>query len=193
MKHASRAKYLLALVMLALVIVSAVYLAGTPGPKKKPKTPITEVKVDQSEVVIDGFRYAKNDTETAENWQLVAKTAHMKKDTGISRLQDLEAVFNGKDGLVLTLTADQGFFNSGTKGIKVLGQDKDVLIRSNNGYTMTAKDLSWDSAKKELTTPGNVVLFGKDIKIEGKGMVARSDLQEVRITNGVRTEFTQSK
>jgi LPS export ABC transporter protein LptC len=192
MKHASRAKFLLVLVILALVGVSAVYLAGTPGPKK-PKTPIKEVKVDQSEVVIDGFRYAKNDSDSAENWQLTAKTAHMKKDTGLANLQDLEAVWGGKDGMVLTMTADQGFFDSGTKGIKVLGKDRDVLIRSNNGYTMTARDLSWDSKRRELTTPGNVVLFGKDVKIEGKGLVARSDLQEVRITNGVRTEFSQSK
>ena len=192
MKHASRAKFLLVLVILALVGVSAVYLAGTPGPKK-PKTPIKEVKVDQSEVVIDGFRYAKNDTDADGNWQLTAKTAHMKKDTGLAKLKDLEAVWGGKDGLVLTMKADQGFFDSGTKGIKVLSGEKDILIKSSNGYTMTAKDLSWDSARKELSTPGSVVLSGKDVKIEGKGLVARSDLQEVRITNGVRTEFSQSK
>jgi lipopolysaccharide export system protein LptC len=58
---------------------------------------------------------------------------------------------------------------------------------------MISPTLAWDGIKQELSTKDNVTLSGKNIKIEGKGMVARSDLQEVKITNGVKTTFTQSR
>jgi lipopolysaccharide export system protein LptC len=57
---------------------------------------------------------------------------------------------------------------------------------------MQAENLNWNNDKKELRTEDKVKLSGRNIKIEGKGLVARSDLQEVRITNGVKTTFTQS-
>lgn len=193
MKYAARAKIFLALTVITLLSLSAAFLIRNPGLiSAAPKKIKPNVNLDQAEVVIDGFKFARNDG-TGENWELTAKEATMKKSTGKARLTDLQAVYNSKNGTVLTLTADNGTYDSKTKRMKAVGNGKDVVITSNNGYRMTSPSLAWDGVKKELTTKDEVTLSGKDIKIEGKGMIARSDLQEVRITNGVKTIFTQSR
>lgn len=194
MKYAVRAKILLAITIFALLSVSAAFLIDNPGLiSSAPRAAKPQVRLDQAEVVIDGFKFAKNDG-MGENWELTARTAKMKKDTGKANLTDLEAVYNAKDGVVLKLTADNGTYDSKSKRMEAAGKDRDnVVVTSNNGYRMTSPTLAWDGVKHELSTKDNVTLSGSNIKIEGKGMVARSDLQEVRITDGVKTTFTQSR
>ena len=194
MKYAVRAKILLAVTIFALLSVSAAFLIYNPGfIRSAPRAAKPHVRLDQAEVVIDGFKFARNDG-MGENWALTARKAEMKKDTGKANLTDLEAVYNAKDGIVLKLTADNGTYDSKSKRMEAAGKDKEeVVITSNNGYRMTSPTLAWDGIKQELSTKDNVTLSGKNIKIEGKGMVARSDLQEVKITDGVKTTFTQSR
>jgi len=191
MRRASKAKLFLATVILSLVAASVVYLAGSPVHKTR-QSPVKEVKLDQAEVVIDGFHFAKSDTDKG-GWVLDAKKAEVTKETGKAKLRDLQGRYSGKDGMVLTMNADEGMFDTGTKAISLTGRANDVTVKSSNGYSMSARELSWDDVKKELTTDNKVVIKGDNIKIEGKGLVARSDLQEVRITNGVRTEFTHTR
>ena len=194
MKYAVRAKILLAVTIFALLTVSAAFLIYNPGfIRPAPSAAKPHVRLDQAEVVIDGFKFARNDG-VGENWALTARKAKMKKDSGKANLTDLEAVYNAKDGVVLKLTADNGTYDSKSKRMEAAGKDKEqVVITSSNGYRMTSPTLAWDGIKQELSTKDNVTLSGKNIKIEGKGMVARSDLQEVNITNGVKTTFTQSR
>jgi len=192
MRYASRLKFVLVFLIAGLVVASVVYLvAGSHSSGKRQAAKAKEVKLDQAEVVIDGFRFSKTESEKV-SWELTARKAEMKRDTGKAALSDLMATFNGKDGMVLTLRADQGSFDSNTKAITLSRKDKDVTITSNNGMEMCVRDLCWDDSKKELTSDSRVVLSGKNIKIEGKGLVARADLQEVRITDGVRTVYTQN-
>ena len=189
MKH--KASFFLAVIILALVAVSIGYLVHTPG-LKKPSAAVKDVKVDKAEVLIDGFRFAKSESNN-DNWELLAKTAEMKNDTGLAMLNDLEATFTGRNGTVLKLRADQGTFDSKSKSVTLGRQEKDITITSNNGYKMTVKDLNWDDGKKEMRTDNMVRLEGKNIKIEGKGLITKTDLQEVRITNGVKTVFSPGR
>ena len=191
MKGAVRAKVFLGSVILALISLSVIYLIDNPG-MKRPVSPVKkDVKTDQTEVLVDGFRYSKR-VDDKSNWELIARKAAMKKDTGKARLEDLDATFNEKDGTVITLKADRGTFDSNAKTATVMKKDNVVRVTSNKGYTLTANELNWDGEKKELETDDRVTLTGKNIKVEGRGMKARIDLQEVRITDGVKTTFTQS-
>ena len=190
MKTAARAKFFIAVSIICLIAACIVFLAGTPG-TKRPAAPTKEVKMDQAEVVIEGFRLSNTEKDKG-NWNIVAKHADIRKDTGDANLKELQAVFTGENGTVLTLDSNEGMFNSNSKDVKLYPKDKNIKITTNNGYVMNAENLNWNNEKKELRTDDNVKLSGKNIKIEGKGLVARSDLQEVRITNGVKTTFTQS-
>ena len=190
MKTAARAKIFIAVSITCLIAASIVFLAGTPG-LKKPVAPTKEVKMDQAEVSIEGFRLSNTEKDKG-NWNIVAKRADLRKDTGDAKLKELQAVFTGENGTVLTLESEEGMFNSNSKDVKLYPKDKNIKITTNNGYVMNAENLNWNNDKKELRTEDKVKLCGKNIKIEGKGLVARSDLQEVRITNGVKTTFTQS-
>jgi len=191
MARARNARFFLGLVIFSLVAVSIAYLVESPRAKRT-KPPAKQVKIDQAEVTIDGFRFANTENEVL-SWQLNAAKAEMKKDTGMAKLHDLEAVFNGKDGMVVKLKADEGAFDTGTKAIRLSRADKDITITSNNGCTIAVRELNWDNNKRELSTNDKVTIDSKNLRIEGRGLVARSDLQEVRINNGVKTTFTPSK
>jgi LPS export ABC transporter protein LptC len=190
MKTATRAKMFIAVSITCLIAASVVFLAGTPG-LKRPAPPTKEVKMDKAEVSIDGFRFSNTEKDKG-NWDVVAKRADIRKDTGVARLKDLQAVFTGENGSVLSLESGEGTFNTNSKDVELFPEDKNIKITSSSGYVMHAENLNWDNDKKELRTEDKVTLCGKNIKIEGKGLVARSDLQEVKITNGVKTVFTQS-
>lgn len=191
MISARRFKLMLGLSILALVATSVAYLVENPGKKSAP-APVKAVDVEQAEVVIDGFNFSRSDVEGAE-WSLKARKAEVSKKTGVARLHDLEAVINAGNGTVLTLTAEQGVFDTGTKSMQLMGGEKDVLLTSNRGYEMGLEDVSWDDVSRELTTRNRVTIDSKNIKLEGKGMVAKADLQEVRIVDGVRTVFRMSR
>ncbi len=191
MRTAARAKFFIAFSIMCLIGASIVFLAGTPG-LKRPPAPTKVVKMDQAEVSIDGFKFSHTE-ENKGNWDLKARTAYVRKDTGIANLNDLQAVFNAHDGSVITLKADNGTFDTNSKDVKLFRRDNDIKVTSDSGYEMYARNLSWNNEKKELRTEDQVRLSGRNIKIEGKGLVARSDLQEVKITNGVKTVFTQSR
>ena len=189
MNYAVRGKIFFALVIAVLVSASAVFLLHGPKLKRQP-VPTREIKQDQAEVVIDGFRFA-NSEAGKDDWELIAKKAEVEKDTGSTRLQDLEATFKAKDGMVLKLKADNGTFNSGSKAVTLTSTTGQVRVESSNGYTMSMRDANWDNTKKQLSTSNEVKLTGKNVKIEGKGLVARTDLQRIEITGGVKTTFSQ--
>lgn len=192
MKHAVRVKLFLAATILALVVASIVYLVDNPS-LKRAQAPAKQVKLDQAEVVMDGFHFAKQDGGK-ENWDLKARKAEMKKDSGMAELSDLDAVFSARDGSTLKLKADSGLFDTNSKAVRLRGgKGQSVVVTSDKGYRMSTKSLDWNAERKELSTDSLVTLRGKGLHIEGKGMVANSDLQEVRINNGVKTVFSPSK
>jgi LPS export ABC transporter protein LptC len=191
MRFARRLKLFLGLCVFVLVAASAAFLTVNPGKKPPPAPPVKAVDVEQAEVVIDGFNFSKTEDDSSA-WELFAKRAEVSKKTGMARLKDLDAVIRAKDGLVFNLKAENGEFDTATKKMRLTGGDKGVTVRSSNGYRMSLRDVRWDNDAKELSTDGRVTIDGSNIRIEGKGMVARTDRQEVRIVDGVRTVFTPS-
>lgn len=191
MVSARRFKLFLGLSVLALVVASGAFLVENPGRKSVPP-PVKAVDVEQAEVVIDGFDFSSSEMDGAE-WSLTAVKAEVSKETGVARLHDLEAVINAKDGTVLTLKAQDGTFDTVSKAMELKGGDKDIAITSNRGYEMSFRDLRWDDNTRELSTDNRVTIDGKNMSLEGKGMVARADMQEVRIIDGVKTVFRTSR
>lgn len=191
MKYARRLKAFLGLGVLALVALSMSYLLQNPGRKFVP-APVKEVDVEQAEVVIDGFSFSKTEDDDS-TWELNARKAEVSKDTGIARLMDMDAVITTAGGTVLNLTAKQGVFDTQTRQMELSGGGEDVTLTSNNGYEIRFKDVSWDNSARELSTDGLVTMDGENVRIEGKGMVARTDLQEVRIVDGVKTVFSPAR
>jgi len=181
-------KGFLVLLMLGLVGSGAAFLATGSGKKPMRQEQKKVVNVDQAEVVVDGFRYSRTE-EGRGGWEVRAKKAEMKNYSGRAKLDDLDAVFRSKDGTVFTMSAGEGTFDKNTKDVNLSGKDGDIKIKSSNGYDMTVKDVHWDDKKKQLTTDDKVTIKGSHMSIEGKGLVAGTDLQEVRITNGVKTVF----
>jgi len=189
MSGRTRFKLTFGAIVLALLALSASYLARNPGINfADVKVDKVDVKVADAEVVMDGFSFSKTD-EGATGWRLDAKKAELHKESGLAKLEDLEAVYESGNGTVLTLTADRGEFNTETRAMRLARVDKDIKLSSSEGYDMYLKDLEWDDKLRELKTKDPVVIKGDRLKLEGGGMVADADMEEIRIVDGVRTVF----
>lgn len=191
MKYAIRLKVFLGLGVVALVAVSMSYLLQNPGRKLMP-APIKQVDVEQAEVVIDGFNFSKTEDDDSR-WELNARKAEVSKETGVANLEDMDATFTTSAGAVWSLTAEKGVFDTQTKRMELSGKKKGVTVTSDNGYEMKLKDVRWDNESKELSTDDEVTIDGENMRIEGKGMVARTDVQQVRIVDGVKTIFSPAR
>jgi LPS export ABC transporter protein LptC len=193
MSRRDRFKVVFGVIVLALIIASAAFLFENPGINMADiKVSNVDVKVADAEVVMDGFSFSKTDDDSAR-WRLDARRAELKKDTGMARLEDLEAVFESDNGTVLTLTADRGEFDTATNSMRLSRVDNDIKVSSNEGYDMYLKDLEWDESVRELSTDNGVVIEGERGRLEGGGMVAKADMEEIRIVNGVRTTFNMDR
>lgn len=186
MSNAGRFKLVLGLAVLVLVATSVGYLVINPGRGPAPP-PIKPVDVEQAEVVIDGFNFARSEGADSD-WRLTAKQAVVSKQSGMATLTGLTAIIGTGTGREVTLTAESGSFDTNTNAVELSGGDG-VKLSTDDGYVMRFEDLRWDDSSKELTTDKSVRIDGRNIEMVGKGMVARADLQEVRITDGVRTVF----
>jgi len=189
MSGRTRFKLAFGAVVLALLAASGVYLSENPGINfADVKADNVDVKIADAEVVMDGFSFSKTE-DGATGWRLDAKKAELHKESGLAKLEDLQAVYQSGNGRVLTLTADKGEFNTETRAMRLERVDKDVKLSSSDGYSMFLKDVEWDNKLRQLKTTGRVTIEGESLKLEGGGMVADADMEEIRIVDGVRTVF----
>jgi len=190
MSRRTRFKLVFGALVLALLALSASYLVENPGIDfTEVKVENVDVRVADAEVVMDGFSFSKTDDE-ASRWRLDAKRAKLKKKSRIAKLEDLEAVYESGKGTVLTLTADRGIFNTETRAMRLSSVRRDIKVSSNDGYDMFLKDVEWDDEQGELKTEDKVVIQGERLFLEGGGMVADANMEEIRIVDGVRTVFS---
>lgn len=189
MKQELKARLFLAVIILALVGVSFSYLFGTNPTTKKPAQTAPKSAINEgAEVLINGF-HANSNEVGKESWNLNAKKAEVSKSTGVAKLQDLEGNYNTSRGKSLVLHADEGTYDAASKAVTLSGRNNGVTVTSGDGYTVSSDNISWDNTRKQLRTTSVVTVKGKNIKIEGKGLVANTDQQELRITDGVKTTF----
>jgi len=120
-----------------------------------------------ADLSIDQFRY----TETRDGkplWELTARTAEHDLTSGLTRVKDLNMVFFNRSGLGdLSLMAKTGVWQEQQRSLQITS---DVVLKSPEGYTCYADQLTYNEADSHLRSSGPVRLLSKQVEIRGVGL-----------------------
>ena len=114
-------------------------------------------------------------SEGQKEWELWADEALAFKSEQQWTLENVKAIFTGKDGVYFTVTGREGFVEPETKNMKVKGN---VITRSSNGYVFKTETVNYTSLSRLLESPGEVEVIGprdvngNSLRLAGKGMTA---------------------
>ncbi len=172
------------LVVLIVLIVEVVILA--PGTINQNREDMSEQLQDQTissqvEQSMEGVHLVET-SEGEKEWELWADEALAFKAEQQWMLENVRAVFFGKDGVRFTVTGNEGYVEPKTKNMQVKG---DVVTRSSNGYVFKTEKVTYTSQGRALYGPDKIDMVGpkdksgKYMSLTGVGM--KADLQESTI------------
>lgn len=132
---------------------------------------------------MDNFSLSGFCEKGKKNWDLTGKSADI--DGPIIKLNDIQSTMYG-DNSTVHLTARQGDFN---RQAGQLHLEKDVVVTTSDGATLTTDRLDWDRKEQLVTTPSEVNIEKEDIRITGQGARGRTDLNTVDLEKDVRVRI----
>lgn len=169
--------------ILGLVAVLAWRTLDAPHGKKPP----AREPAISADVKLDRVHYTET-RKGVKEWELEAASALYFKEEGTVILNHVTATFFAPGGQTYKLQAQKGKYHTLTKSIEVA---EDVRIDSSEGYRLRTQSLQYFTERKELRTPDPVELEGRDLRVEGTGLVVEVDHQRVRILRNVTTTLLQ--
>jgi LPS export ABC transporter protein LptC len=135
-------------------------------------------------ISMSGFRLVESEAGRVA-WSVEAKRADLL-DNKEALLSEVEAVFHNPDGKTAALIGESGTIDTKSGNASVRGDGKDVRIVTSDGYLMTTDVLSWNAARRTVWTKDPFRVLGREIYVEGKGMRADVDLQELKVEGNVK-------
>jgi LPS export ABC transporter protein LptC len=133
---------------------------------------------------MDNFSLSGVSDKGKKNWDLQGKSADIGAQ--VIKLQDVESHMYGENSTV-KLTADTGDFNRQQGQLHL---EKDVVITTSSGATLTTDSLDWNKKNQTVSTDDPVNIEKQDIRITGQGARGRTDLNKVDLEKDVRVHIT---
>jgi LPS export ABC transporter protein LptC len=153
---------LLFIVLVVEVVILAPKTVEEPQDQKAELKPEVTKQIDQ---VMHGAHLVET-REGQKEWELWAVEALSFRSQDQWSLQNVKAIFFGKNGVYFTVTGNEGTVETKSKNMKVSGN---VITRSSNGYVFKSESMEYNSADRLLTSPTHVVMTGPRDK-QGEGM-----------------------
>lgn len=188
------------LVLLVILIVEVMILA--PGTVNQNREDVSEELQDQAiasqvEQSMEGVHLVET-SEGEKEWELWADEALAFKAEQQWTLENVKAVFFGKDGVRFTVTGKEGYVEPKTKNMQVKG---DVVTRSSNGYVFKTQKVTYSSSDRSLSGPHDIDMVGpkdksgKHMSLTGTGMKADLNESTIKILSNVlaRKDFQKGQ
>ncbi|MFQ5894980.1 MAG: LPS export ABC transporter periplasmic protein LptC [Nitrospinota bacterium] len=128
------------------------------------------------------------DRRGRKEWELWADRARVYRRRGVTVFEKVRLRIFPRDEerKPLLVRGEEGVLHNESRDVEVRG---DVVVVSDEGYTLSTQSLRWRAAKKEFSTEDPVTVEGEKLRITGHGMVAHSESQQVRLGGRVRATF----
>jgi LPS export ABC transporter protein LptC len=164
------------------LVVEVVLIAPTTIQEGEKEPLIGPVEQDVSTVdqIMEGAHLV-GVVDGRQDWELWSKEAVSQKLKDTWSLNEVKALFFGKDGTQFRVTGDKGEVQTARKDMKVEGQ---VLIRSSNGYTFKTQTMQYSSQDKRLVSPDFVEMIGPRDE-DGHAMSLRGTQLKADMTNSL--------
>lgn len=189
---------LLLVVLFAALIIEIVVLA--PKELNEPKKATDQslendaFKDDKIQQKMDGVHVVESQNDEKE-WELWAdKAVGFRSDEALA-MNQVKAIFFGKNGVKLTVTGTKGNVEPKTKNMRIEGN---VVTKSSNGYTFKTESVSYNSGNRQLISEHPVEVtgprdaLGRSLFIKGNEMEADMDKGQLDIRGDVSAQKTQN-
>lgn len=179
------------LVILLIVGIAFILLKASRSMISAPKViepteQIEEADVDMIQEVqafsISGF------SESGESqWQVEGESANILAD--VVEINNIIARSHN-DGIIMTLTADEGTFFKASKDIELR---KNVIANTDEGTVLKTNRLRWLAETERIVTDDYVYIDRDNMSIFGKGAGATPKMEKVRLDKEIRMRIISAK
>ena len=144
--------------------------------------------IEAPEEMLSSFSLSGYAKGGKKQWELEGKSA----DIGTENINLIDVIGRvyGKD-TNMTIVADQGSLNRINDNVHL---EKNVLVTTDEGATMTTDYLDWDAQNEKLTTDAPVQIKRGKMRASGQGIIAQPVLNLVQLKKNVTVEiFLESR
>jgi len=141
------------------------------------------------DAVIEKFHLVST-VQGEKRWELYSTSAQLFQNQKQAYADDIYAQYYKKNSLVSTLTAAKAVINTETNETRVEGH---VELITENGSKLETEKLSWNPDTDEIKTESRVHVYKCSDDITAVGMVADTQLNNVRFMRDVRTRVRDTR
>jgi LPS export ABC transporter protein LptC len=139
---------------------------------------------DSPDAVIEKFHLVST-VQGKKRWEFFADKARLYQDRKEAYTDDIYAEYFRNDKLTSTLTADKAVVNTETNATQAQGHVELIVA---NGSKLETDRLNWDPDTDLIKTEGWVHVYKGSDDITALGMVADTELNNIRFTKDVHTK-----
>jgi LPS export ABC transporter protein LptC len=150
---------------------------------KKEKISVNIEELKEKDYIVYGMTLRHFKGKNLE-WELRAKQVDTLKEPSVSNAKDVDILYFS-DNNTTALSAEYGDLDYLSGNMMV---EKDVIVENSQQKILTDK-LLWNNKLKKFLTDAEVTIIQKDKNtiIEGKGLIANSDLTDIKIEKMYKT------
>jgi LPS export ABC transporter protein LptC len=172
------------------VFLTGLLAVGLFKSKPKPTSPETISQGENSpDAVIEKFHLVST-VQGKKRWEFYSDVARLYQNQKQAYSDNIYAQYYKKDKLTSTLTADHAIVNTETNATEAEGH---VELIVQNGSKLETEKLTWDPDTDLIKTEGWVHVFKGMDEINAVGMVADTQLNNIRFTKDVHTKVRDAK
>lgn len=158
--------------------------------KPAPTSPETISQGENSpDAVIEKFHLVST-VQGEKRWEFYADVARLYQNQKQAYSDNIYAEYYKKDKLASTLTADHAIVNTETNATEAEGHVELIVA---NGSKLETEKLSWNPDTDMINTEGWVHVYKGEDEITAVGMVADTQLNNIRFTKDVQTKVRDTR
>jgi LPS export ABC transporter protein LptC len=173
--------WLLGAAVMAIVIL-VLGLSKNSPPPTSPET-VSE-GANSPDAIIEKFHLVST-VEGQKRWEFFSDVARLYQNQKEAYSDNIYAQYYKKEKLISTLTADSAIVNTETNATQAQGH---VELIVENGSKLETDKLNWDPATDQIKTDGPVHVFKGMDDITAVGLIADTQLNNIRFNKDVRTQ-----
>jgi LPS export ABC transporter protein LptC len=151
----------------------------------KPSSPETFSQGENSPDAVVEKLHLVSTIQGRKRWVMDAESARMYQNQKQAYADQIFTQYFKKDKLVSTLTADKAIINTENNATVAEGH---VELVTENGSKLVTDKLNWDPATDEIRTDNKVHVYKGTDDITAIGMVADTQLNNIRFMRDVHTQ-----
>lgn len=181
----TRSALLIAGAIMGIVIMTMISLGST---KKRGLSLIHASISGRPDVEMTDFRLFSTKGGRVE-WEIQAKSSETFEQRHQTLLHDVQVTFHNTDGMSMMLQGEKGILDTASKDFQITNQKAPIQVSMNQDYHLYTSTLDWINESRQIRSAAPVRIQGPSRDIQGTGLLASPDLQEIQVLHDVVAHF----